>query len=130
MAKEKDTTQKERIMKSLGVSSAEADEILASDKAIDRGQPQDFDLPPEKVKIGQKYCHTGTRKTPTVYDFSKRKTVKDNPTKEGLIQFLYEALADSVENLEIVNKTKLLAFNMNGEKFELDLKQKRKPKGE
>lgn len=128
MPREKDTTQKERIMRSLGVSSEEADEILASDKAIDRGQPQDFDLPPDKVKVGQKYCHTGTRKTPTAYKFDQRKTVKENPTKEGLIQFLFEALKTEVENLEIANKTKLLTFSMSGENFELNLIQKRKPK--
>jgi hypothetical protein len=128
MPREKDTTQKERIMRSLGVSSEEADEILASDKAIDRGQPQEFDLPPDKVKIGQKYCHTGTRKTPTAYKFDQRKTVKENPTKEGLIQFLFEALKTEVENLEIANKTKLLTFSMSGENFELNLIQKRKPK--
>lgn len=128
MPREKDTTQKERIMRTLGVSSEEADEILASDKAIDRGQPQEFDLPPDKVKIGQKYCHTGTRKTPTAYKFDQRKTVKANPTKEGLIQFLFEALKTEVENLEIANKTKLLTFSMSGENFELNLIQKRKPK--
>jgi hypothetical protein len=128
MPREKDTTQKERIMRSLGVSSEEADEILASDKAIDRGQPQEFDLPPDKVKVGQKYCHTGTRKTPTAYKFDQRKTVKENPTKEGLIQFLFEALKTEVENLEIANKTKLLTFSMSGENFELNLIQKRKPK--
>ena len=128
MPREKDTTQKERIMRSLGVNSEEADEILASDKAIDRGQPQDFDLPPDKVKVGQKYCHTGTRKTPTAYKFDQRKTVKENPTKEGLIQFLFEALKTEVENLEIANKTKLLTFSMSGENFELNLIQKRKPK--
>jgi hypothetical protein len=128
MPREKDITQKERIMRSLGVSSEEADEILASDKAIDRGQPQEFDLPPDKVKIGQKYCHTGTRKTPTAYKFDQRKTVKENPTKEGLIQFLFEALKTEVENLEIANKTKLLTFSMSGENFELNLIQKRKPK--
>lgn len=128
MPREKDTTQKERIMRSLGVSSEEADEILASDKAIDRGQPQEFDLLPDKVKIGQKYCHTGTRKTPTAYKFDQRKTVKENPTKEGLIQFLFEALKTEVENLEIANKTKLLTFSMSGENFELNLIQKRKPK--
>ena len=115
-------------MRSLGVSSEEAEEILASDKAIDRGQPQEFDLPPDKVKIGQKYCHTGTRKTPTAYKFDQRKTVKENPTKEGLIQFLFEALKTEVENLEIANKTKLLTFSMSGENFELNLIQKRKPK--
>lgn len=130
MAKEKDTTQKERIMRNLGVSAEEAEAIIASDKEIDRGMPQDFDLPPDKVKIGQKYCHTGTRKTPTAYKFDQRKTVKENPTKEGLIQFLYDNLQNEVENLEIANKTKLLTFSLNGENFELNLIQKRKKKGE
>ena len=43
-------SQKERIMRSLGVSEAEAEEIIAFDKAIDRGERTEYDLDPKKEK--------------------------------------------------------------------------------
>lgn len=129
--RQKDLDQIKRITEGLKISTEEATQIYESDKAIDKGEKQDFDLPPEQVKIGQKYCHTGTRKLPPVWNFNKRER-KPNPTKEELIQFLFEALSvnDNLENLEVVNKAKLITFSMNDENFELDLKQKRKKKGE
>ena len=129
--KQKDLEQIKRIAEGLKISTEEATQIYESDRAIDKGEKQDFDLPKDQVKIGQKYCHTGTRKSPPVWNFNKRER-KPNPTKEELIQFLFEALTvnDNLENLEVVNKAKLITFSMNGENFELDLKQKRKKKGE
>lgn len=43
--------QKERIMHYLKVSAEEAEEIIAADKAIDRGERMDFDLSPEQEKV-------------------------------------------------------------------------------
>ena len=130
MPKEKDTTQKERIMRILDVSSEEADEILASDKAIDRGQPQEFDLPPDKVKIAQKFAHTGTRKK-TVYNFNKRER-KANPTKGGIIaelaEFLQTASGYEVHDLQIANTERQITFQIGTETFDLTLIQKRKKK--
>ena len=56
------------------------------------------------------------------------RTVKENPTKEAIIN----ALADAVKNIEgadniiIENKGKIITFTMNGENFKIDLVQKRK----
>lgn len=115
----------------LGISYEEAEALYDSDKAIDRGEKQPFDLTPEQAKEAKKACHTGTRKTPTTYKFTKRER-KPNATKGGIIsklaQFLSASSGFEVENLEITNKERQVAFEIGGEKFELTLVQKRKPK--
>ena len=119
-------TQKEKIMRILGVSDSEADDILASDKAIDQGKRVDFDLSPEQEKLAKKFANAGTRKAPTVYKFDQRKR-KENPTKAGIIQYLFECLTD-YDNVVISNKERQITFSTGGENYELTLVQKRKPK--
>lgn len=119
-------TQKEKIMRILGVSDSEADDILASDKAIDQGKRVDFDLSPEQEKLAKKFANVGTRKAPTVYKFDQRKR-KENPTKAGIIQYLFECLTD-YDNVVISNKERQITFSTGGESYELTLVQKRKPK--
>lgn len=126
-------TDKERLerIKKLGVSDEEAQEILAYDKAVERGEHTEYDLPPDKAKVAQKFAHTGTRKQPTVYKFEKKER-KPNATKGGLIAELAEFLASgsqySIEGLTITNKERQIAFTIGGESFELTLVQKRKKK--
>lgn len=126
-------TQKEKIMRILGVDEAGADEILRADKAIDRGERMDFDLDPETEKMAKKMANAGTRKKPTVYNFdtSKRQR-KENPTKAGIIaelaKFLTEQSENACENVNITNKERQIAFECGGHKYELTLVQKRTPK--
>lgn len=123
-------TQKENIMRVLGVSSEEADEILACDKEIDRGKRMEFDLDPETEKMAKKFANVTERK-PTVYNFTKRER-KANPTKGGIIAelatFLTENSGFATENVEITNKERQIAFKIGEDCFELTLVQKRKPK--
>lgn len=88
-------------------------------------------MSPEQNKIAQAFAKTGTRKSPTVYKFAKRER-KPNATKGGIItelsQFLQEKSDFAVENLEILNKERQIAFEIGSEHFELTLVQKRKPK--
>lgn len=126
-------TQKEKIMRILGVDEAGAEEILAADKAIDRGERMAFDLDPETEKMAKKMANAGTRKKPTVYNFdtSKRQR-KENPTKGGIIaelaKFLAEQSENACENVNITNKERQIAFECGGHKYELTLVQKRRPK--
>lgn len=124
-------TQKENIMKVLGVSAEEADAILASDKAIDRGEKQDFDLDPDKAKVAKKFTNVQGHKKPTVYSFQKRER-KENTTKSGIIADLFKFLTEtselSYENTVISNKERQIAFESGGHKYELTLVQKREPK--
>lgn len=101
------------------------------DKAVDRDEKTPYDATPEQLKVEREMARTGTRKTPTAFKFTKRER-KPNATKGGLIaelaQFLSENSSFDVKNLEITNKERQIAFEIGGEKFELTLVQKRKPK--
>lgn len=128
-------TQKERIMRILDVSADEADEILKTDKAIDRGERMPFDLSPEREKMAKKFANVDTkkRKKPTVYNLDARgKARKENPTKASIIAELAKFLTENSENacemVEITNKERQIAFKIGENAYELTLVQKRKPK--
>jgi hypothetical protein len=126
-------TDKERLerYKSLNLSQQEEQELLAYDKACESGDITEYDLPPDKLKVAQKFAHTGTRKTPTAYKFTKRER-KPNATKGGIISELADFLENnsqfSITNLAILNKERQISFTIGGDSFELTLVQKRKPK--
>ena len=126
-------TDAERLarIKTLFPDDAEAQDILACDKAIDSGERMEFDLSPEQEKEARKYSHVGTRKAPTAYKFTKRER-KPNATKGGIIVELTDFMEHNsnfdVSNLAITNKERQISFMVGGETFELTLVQKRKPK--
>ena len=119
-------TQVERIMRNLKCSREQAEQIMADDKAIDRGERMDFDLSPEAEKQAKKFANTGTRQTNGQKTERKR---KENPTKSSIIaeisQFLIE---NGYENVVITNKERQISFNADGNAYEFTLVQKRKPK--
>ena len=118
-------------MKRLGMTDDEIADVLACDKAIDRGERMPFDLSKEDEKAAKKLANAGTRKTPTAYNFSKRER-KANPTKASIIEelakFLTENSENACENVEITNKERQIAFKIGENAYELTLVQKRKPK--
>lgn len=126
-------TDKERLerIKRRFPDEAEAQDILAYDKAVEAGLPTKYDLPPDKAKIAQKYAHAGVRKQPTAYKFDKRER-KPNATKGGLITELADFLTNNsgfeVKEVNITNKERQIAFTIGDDSFELTLVQKRKPK--
>lgn len=124
-------TQKDRIMRVCGVSAKEADEILKSDKEIDKGIKQPFDLSEDAEKVAKSFARCTDRKKPIILD-NKPRERKANPTKGGIIaeiaQFLTENSQFAVENLEITNKERQIAFKIGENSFEITLIQKRKPK--
>ncbi len=131
IAREDKETAIKRIMNGLKCDRAEAEEVYAYDVAVNHDEKTEFDATPEQLKVQHEMTKTGTRKAPTAFKFTKRER-KPNATKGGLItdlaQFLRENSSFAVENLEIVNKERQIAFEIGGEKFELTLVQKRKPK--
>ena len=119
----------ERIMRSLKCSRAEAEEILAEDKKIDRGEAVDFDLSPEEHKRAMKNANTGTR------ELKGEKTAKkqrENPEKEQIIQvlatFLRESASFEPNSVEITNKTRQISFKIGENAYDLTLIAKRKAK--
>lgn len=131
MARENKEEAISRIMNGLHCTREEAEEVFGYDQAVDHDGKTEFDLTAEQQKVAQTYARTGTRKTPTVYTFTKRER-KPNATKGGIIaeltQFLQEHSEFSVSDVQITNKERQIAFTIGTERFELTLVQKRKPK--
>jgi hypothetical protein len=118
--------QIKRIMEGLNCSRAEAEQILADDKAIDRGERMPFDLDKEKEKDAKKYVRTGTRQTNGQPTERKR---KENPTKATIISEIARFLTENgYEMVEITNKERQIALKVGENAFELTLVQKRTPK--
>lgn len=112
----------------------EAQSILAYDKKVDAAKEKqmlEYDLPPEKQKIAQKFAHTGTRKTPTNYKWGKVER-KPDATKEGIIAELVELMRSAsqfdVQNLEVTNKSRQFKFQIGSDTYELTLIRKNKNK--
>lgn len=116
------------LMSLLGCSEDEAKDIIETDKAIDRGERVYFDLDKAKEKEAIKMANVGTRKKPTVYDFSKRERKADT-TKEGVIQQIADFLTENgYADVEIVNKSKLITFKIGTDTYKFDLIRQRQPK--
>ena len=123
-----------KLMEDLDISEEEAKDVIQYDWMVDHAKAKDvlpYDLTDEQKKVVKKMTNTGTRtkKTPTVYKFDKDKPKnrKANLTKAGLIQYLYEKIAEyGVENAEIVNKEGKISFKFDEKSFSLTLTQHRK----
>jgi hypothetical protein len=116
----------ETIMRNLKCSREEAEQILADDKAIDRGERMDFDLSPEAERQAKKYANTGTRQTNGQKTERKR---KENPTKAAVIAEIAQFLTENgYETVEILNKERQIGFKIGENTYELTLVQKRKAK--
>lgn len=121
------------LMRVLGITEEEAKQVIADDKAIDRGERMPFDLPPDKEKEAKKMANCGTRKAPTVYNFdTSKKKRKENPTKSGIIaeiaKFLEENSENACQNVTITNAERQITFTIGENSYEFTLVQKRKPK--
>lgn len=115
----------------LNLTEEEKNDLLAYDKAVERGEKTEYDATPDQLKVERLMARTGTRKAPTAYKFTQRQR-KPNATKGGIIAELAEFLEKnsqfSVENVAITNKERQIAFQIGENKFELTLVQKRAPK--
>lgn len=120
----------ETVMKKLGISKEEALDVLAYDAAVDKGTTDDYDYTPEEQKVAKAMRGTGTRKAPMTPNLPNGRQRKENPTKEAIIAeiatFLRENSENACENVEIVNKTRQVAFTIGGKCFEFTLVEKRK----
>ena len=118
----------DELVESLGCSIFEAEQILADDKTIDKGGRTEFDLSKEDEKKALKYANVKTKKKPMIPNLTKREK-KPDPTKEGVIQKIFEFLVENgYENCEILNKTKLIGFRIGEDDYEFNLIRKRKKK--
>ena len=124
-------SQKEKLMRILGIDAETAEDVIKTDEMIDKGERTPYDLDPETEKMAKKMANATERKKPRNYDFSKRER-KENPTKSGIIAELAEFLEKNsqfaIENVEITNKERMIAFKCGENSYEITLIQKRKAK--
>ena len=118
----------EELVDLLECSIFEAEQIIADDKKIDKGEAVDFGLSKEEEKKALKYANVREHKKPMVLNLTKREK-KADVTKEGVIQALYDFLSENgYEDTQILNKSKLIGFRIGKDDYELNLIRKRKKK--
>ena len=121
--------QKEKLMKNLGITAEEAEQLMRDDADIDKGKKMDFDLTPEQEKATRKYRQADRK--PTAYKFTPRER-KPNELKREIIDdlfgFLCENWLEIAQTGDIVNPERQIDFTLRGEQFSLTLTQHRKPK--
>lgn len=123
-------SQTEKLMRLLKCSKEEAEDIIKTDKMIDRGERTPYDLDPALEKeIKKKYVNSHEKKH-TVYNFNKRERKADE-VKGEFIQSLKEYLENlELANIVIVNKEREISFDLGDTNFSLTLVRHRKKKGE
>lgn len=116
-------------MRKLDMSRAEVLAMWAEDEEVDRMDKTseiDSDLTPEQKKVVKKMKNVGTKK-PTVYKHDTREKKLDE-RKVELVSATADFLRTIVENVEIANPQKEIAFEVNGESYTFSLIKHRKAK--
>ena len=114
--------QLEALMK-LGMTEAEAKEVLEADRKIDKGEKMSFDLTKEQEKE-TRAMRQADRK-PFVPKLDKRER-KPNEAKREIIQVLDEALCDLVDDVTVTNPERQIDFVYNDVKYRIVLSAPRK----
>lgn len=120
-------------METLEVSREEAIEIIAFDNEefeldeVNEMATKAKEFQKTEVKKGRKPRAKGEGVAGVT---TQKRAKKENPTKASIIEKLYQAIQEleGVANAECTNKEKTIMFELDGNTFEIDLKQKRKPK--
>ena len=122
-------TQLEALI-NLGMSEAEARQVLEDDKRIDKGENL-FELSPEGKAV-EKKMRQADRKKPFVPDLKQRER-KPNEAKRELIQLLYDSLRESLKESEdnyqdpiITNQERQIDFVYQGVNYRIVLSAPRK----
>lgn len=115
--------QLENLMK-LGMTKAEAEEVISADRKIDKGEKMDFDLTKEQIKATREYRQA--ERKPTVYNFNKRER-KPNEPKRELIEILRKAVEGSgATDIEVTNIERQIDFKVDGVRYRIILSAPRK----
>lgn len=117
----------EKSMTKLHMSKEEAIQLWLEDEGYFENEEQEALERKAKenritATIHQAQAVDKTKKT------QRERTRKENPTKEMVIREIAALLPKFAENIEVLNVGKLISFTIGEDKFEIDLKQKRKPK--
>ena len=117
--------QLENLMK-LGMSEAEARQVLEDDKRIDRGEKMPFDLSKDKERETRQYRQADRK--PFVPNLTPRER-KPNEPKREIIRAIEEMLSCSelqADDVAITNPERQIDFSYNGVKYRVVLSAPRK----
>lgn len=116
--------QLENLLK-LGMTEAEARQVLEDDKLIDKGEKMPFDLSKNQEKETRQY-RQADRKKPFVPDLKTRER-KPNEAKRELIDKISKTLLD-LDAVEIIisNPERQIDFAYNGVRYRIVLSAPRK----
>lgn len=114
--------QLENLMK-LGMTEAEAREVLEADRKIEKGEKMSFDLTKEQEKATRNMRQADRK--PFVPKLDKRER-KPNEPKREIIQVLDEALTDLVDDVTVTNVERQIDFIYNDVKYRIVLSAPRK----
>lgn len=127
-------SQIEALMK-LGMTEAEAREVLEADKVIEKGKEKlDFDLSPEQEQEAKKMRQADREKKPFIPDLKKRER-KPNEDKRFLIAAIEWMLTTDVEqsgdnvcadDVVITNPERQVDFTYRGTRYRIVLSAPRK----
>jgi len=117
------------LMKKLDITREEALELEGYDADVNKGKKTQYDLTPEQEKVAKKMTHV----TEYAKSASIKRERKPNELKEAIVAELANYLAEEAqgqvyEDVTITNKSRMIAFSVNGKRFELALVEKREPK--
>lgn len=115
-----------QMMKALKCSREEAIDVIESDKAIDKGERVYFDLSEKEEREAIKMSAVKSQDRTKKEDSKRGKVKPPNELKERIVFELSEFLKENYENVEIVNKNRLINFKCGDKSFDLTLVQKRK----
>lgn len=118
----------ERSMKSLDLSKEEAIQMWLEDEGYLENEEQEALEKKAKENRITATIHQASATNKVVKKTQKEHCRKENPTKEMVIREIAALLPNFAENVEVLNVGKLIFFSIGEEKYEIDLKQKRKPK--
>lgn len=117
----------EHSMKSLELTKEEAIQVWLEDEGyLENEEQEELEQKAKKNRITAAIHQA--KATDPKKKTQRERTRKENPTKEMVIREIAAILPNFAENIEILNAGKLISFSIGDEKFEIDLKQKRKPK--
>lgn len=114
-------------MKLLELSLEEAIQMYLEDEGYLENEEQEALTKKAKDNRITATIHQASAKGPEKKT-QRERCRKENPKKEMVIAEIAKILPNFAENIEILNVGKLISFSIGEDKFEIDLKQKRKPK--
>lgn len=115
-----------RTMKCLELTKEEAIKVWLEDEGYLKNEEQEALEKKAKENRITATIHQASATAPK--KTQKERCKKENPVKEMVIAQVASLLSEFAQNVEILNVGKLISFSIEGENYEIDLKQKRKPK--